>query len=204
MSPPVSSPRRVIRLVVSVALVLLAIAVFWSYRVRADQEAVEYAPLRTTPAVLPAGIAIQAEIRNGIARFAAPGDSITAFVSKSVVLHDRLIIPPGAQLKGNLERISVVHSTANADIHFTSLITDHHFVPIQTRPLAVVLPVRSDIRIFASGLRVILGATMGAAMAAAAGDPHFVGGAVLEGALATTPVEAEVPITVSLTRETII
>src|SRR5262245_48904990 len=204
MSPPVSSAPRAIRFVMSVALVLLAIAVFWSYRVRADQDATEYAPLRTTATALPAGIAIQAEIRNGIARFAAAGDTITAFVSKPIVLHDRLMIAPGARLKGNLEKISVVGSTANAYIHFKTLITDDHVVPIQTRTLSVVLPVRSDIRIFASGLRVILGATIGAAMGAAAGDPHLIGGGVVQGALATTPVEAQVPITVTLIRETTI
>src|SRR5262245_6498248 len=204
MSSPVYSGRRGVRFVASLAVVLLAIAVFWSYRVSADQEAAEYAPLRMTPAVLPAGIAIQAEIRNGIGRFAAPGDAITAFVSKTIVLHDRLMMPRGARLKGELEKISVVGSTANAYIHFTTLITDDHVVQIQTRPLSVVLPVRSDIRIFASGLRVILGATIGAAVTAAAGDPHLIGGGVVQGALATTPIEAGVPITVTLTRETTI
>jgi hypothetical protein len=204
MSPPVSPARRVVRLAVSVALVLLAISVFWSYRVRADQEAAEFAPMRTTPVVLPAGIAIRAEIRNGIAKFASPGDTITAFVSKSIVLHDTLVVPFGAQLKGTLDKISVVRSTANADVHFTILLTDHHATPIQTRPLAVVLPVRSDIQIFGSGLKVILGATIGASIAAAAGDPHFIGDGVVQGALATTPVGDEVPITVTLVRESII
>src|SRR5262245_19740483 len=93
---PLSSRRRVAHFAVALALALLAISAFWAYRVRAAAEAAQFVPISTKRELVPAGMAISGVIRNGFARSAAAGDTVTAFVSIPVIWHDRVVIPPGA------------------------------------------------------------------------------------------------------------
>jgi hypothetical protein len=201
MNKPVFPRRRAARFTVVLALVLFASSIFWSYRVRADEEAAQYVPLRVGPELLPAGTAIHAVIQNGIAASAAAGDVVAALVSTPIVLHDRLVIPSSVQLKGNLEKISVSGSTVKAEIDFTLLLTPDRRYAIKTRPVVVDTPTRSDAQIFASELKVIMGASLGAMMGAASGNRELVGPGLIRGAIATGPVESAVPVTVILIRE---
>jgi hypothetical protein len=197
----VYSGRRIARFTVAVALVLAAISWFWSYWVRADEEAAQFTPLRIQPETLPAGMAIQAVIKHGIRKSTEKGDVVTALVSKPVVMHDRLVIPSGAQLKGDLEDVSVLDGAATAKIHFNVLLTGGNAIAIQTRQIVITTPIRSDIQTVSKGLKTIVGASLGAAVGAASGDPRVVSRGLIEGAVATTSAGSPVPITVILTRD---
>src|SRR5512147_2969497 len=96
------------RLVFAIALVILGLTAFRLYRVKATaEEADQFAPAGARQTLIPAGTEITAVLRNGIAESATAGDPVRAFVSEPVVVNGSVVIAPGAQLRGELQEISI-------------------------------------------------------------------------------------------------
>ena len=201
MRTRVGSRRKIYRLVFAVALILLAISVFSAYRLRAVEEAAEFEPSHTEPVMVPARTVIPAAVRSRIPESAEAGDTVTAFVSAPVVIDGRTVIPYGAQLKGEMEHVSVSGPTANAAVSFDVLLIDGNSLTIQTRQIGVIIPVQSDAEILGTALSALMQASIGAAIGAEARDPRVLNGALVEGAATSVPVEVPVPITVTLIRD---
>lgn len=191
--------RRVIRVVL--ALITLAITIFWSYRVRAADESAQFAPAAIRHILLPAATAIPAVITNGIASSAGEGETITALVPAPVFSQGSLAIPPGAQIQGILEDVSRSGSTVKAHIRFVVLVMGSRSLAIQTAPVAVLAPARSDTQLLTAVLKTLLGAAVGAGIGATSRDDRLVERGLFEGAMAGLTVDSAVPITVSLTAD---
>jgi hypothetical protein len=192
---------RVIRLAVAAAMIMGAISGFRSHRVRAAAEAALFQPATAKLVPLPAGTAIRAVIRNGIASSAVPGDTVLAFVSMDVVFNDRVMIPSVAQLKGSVEDLDVFGATGQARLNFTGLLTPAGAFLIHTRPVQVITPLQSDTKILFTALTTPLGAILGAAMGAESGDVRMIIRGLMAGTSAIRLDKSEVPITVTLTRD---
>jgi hypothetical protein len=175
--------------------------VFWSYRVRAAEEAAEFAPTTINHVVLPAGTALEATIKKGFASSAARGDIVTALVSRPTVVDSRLRIPSDARLKGSLQNFCVSKTTGKAWISFTVLQTRDRSVAIYTRPVVVMTPIVSDDEILRAALRTLVGAALGAAMGAGSGDVRLIDYGLISGMGVSMPVKATVPITVILVKD---
>jgi hypothetical protein len=193
--------RKVTRIAIAIALITAAISIFWSHRVRAAEEAAEFAPVAAPKAVLSAATIIEATIANGIASSAKAGESVTALVSTPVLSNRRLVIPPGAQLEGDLQAITVLGTTVKAVITFGILTVGDRSVRIETRPIIVAAPARSDTAILMAALKMIFGAGIGAGIGASSRDEYLLEEELLKAARASLSVEFAVPITVSLTRD---
>ena len=201
MSTRDGSQRRIDCLIFAVALILLAIALFSAYRVRAAEEAAQFEPTYTEPVLVPARTVIPAAVKNRIPESVVAGDTVTAFVSAPIFVDDRTAIPPGAELRGELETVSVSGTTAKSTVKFNRLLTGGHAFEIETRQIVVKIPVQSDTEIIGSALRTLMGATLGAAIGASARDPKVFNGGLYEAAAASVELDVEVPITVTLLRE---
>jgi hypothetical protein len=193
--------RNVTRFLIAIAVMTLAISVFWSYRTRADYEAPLFAPAAIQPVVLPAATQIEAVIEDGIASSATAGTSLTAFVSTPVFFNGRMVIPPGAKLEGELENPSVSRSTIKADITFTRLTLSGRSHGIQTQPTKVVAPVRRDIKTLLNALNTIVGAGIGASLGAASRNARLLEDGLLQGARSSLTIKSAVHITVVLSRD---
>jgi hypothetical protein len=191
--------HSVSRVSVAVGSILLALCFFWAYRVWTAEESAQFAPVNIKLASLPTGTEIEAVIRDGIASSAVAGDKVTAFVSQPVIFDGRLVIPSGAALKGNLEKLSKFGASGRADINFTVLFIRDRSFPIQTRRVVVITPLISDTDILATAFATLVGGTLGAAIAAASGDGRMIDRGLLAGGTASVSVKTVVPITVSLT-----
>jgi hypothetical protein len=201
MSTQIGSLRRIDCLIFAVALILLAVSVFSAYRVRAAEEAAQFEPAYTEPVLVPARTVIPAALKNRIPESAEAGDTVTAFVSAPILVDDRTVIPPGAELKGELEKVSISGTTAKSTVKFNRLLTGGQAFEIETRQIEVKIPVQSDTEIIGSALRTLMGATLGAALGAQARDPKVFYGGIYEAAAASVTLDVEVPITVTLLRE---
>jgi hypothetical protein len=190
--------RRVTHFVIAIALITSAISVFWSYRVRAAEEAAQFAPSMRKPVLLPAATAIEASIRNGIASSAVEGDSVTAFVSAPVIFDGRVVIPYGAKLEGDLGIMSVFEARAKANISFNVLSIGGRSYTIQTRPVVVFTPVQSDTDILSAALYTLIGAGLSTAITAASADARSIEDGLFMGAKGSLLVKSTVPITVTL------
>jgi hypothetical protein len=186
------------RFTLAVALVMVAVSMFWSYRVRAAEEAAQFAPTRIIHVVLPAGTALKAAIKNGIASSAKPGDIVTAFVSKPILVDSEPSVFADGQLKGTLQKWSISERTGKAWISFTLLQTRGGSVAIHTKPVVVMTPVISDVKILRTALRTFVGVAFGIAMGAGSGDVRLIDYGVIVGTGVSMPVDATVPITVIL------
>jgi len=189
--------RRIVCFTAAVALMVIAISVFWSYRVRAAEHAAQFPPVSIHAVRLPAGTAIEAALINGIASKAQAGDTVTAFVSRPVIIDGKLVIPKGARLTGHLDKLSVSRRVGSASLNFTVLTIQGRLFTIQTRRVAVVIPTLSDVDLVRKTLKTLMGAALGAAVAAESGDARLIDRGVLEGTTATLPLET-VPIQVFL------
>lgn len=190
--------RRITHFAIAVALITLAISAFWAYRVRAEDEAAQFAPAMSQHIVLPVGTVMAAVIPNGIASSAVDGDKVTAFTSTPVFFLGSLVIPPGTQLEGHLEQVSVAGANVKAHIRFFALTIGARSFTIQARPVVVFAPARSDTKILTSALKTIVGAVIGAGIGATSGDQRLVERGLLEGARAGLSIESTVPILVTL------
>jgi hypothetical protein len=175
-------------------LILLAIV---SYRFLATRDK-DSVSVETKPASVPAETAIQAFIRNRVAKSARTGETITALVTTPVILEGKTMIPSGAQFEGNLEALSVRGARGEATIDFTALRLDGHDFPIQAHPVTATIPVKSDTEILANALRALTGAGFGAALGAVSGDPSLINRGMLEGAIPSLSSDIGVPITIVL------
>ena len=194
--------RRFARFAVIVALVVFSISLFRSYRVRAvAEEAAQFAPAAATPVLVPAGTAIPAVIWNGISESAAPGDSITAVVSKPVIVNGELAIPSGSRLKGKLQKVSFSHAKAKVQIGFNVLLVRGRNLTIQARPFEGGIPVETDLQILSAALTTLMEASLGAAIGAGSGNPRVTSRGLFEGVRASALHQSAVPITVILTRD---
>jgi hypothetical protein len=185
----------------AIALITITSVAFavWSYDIRPNKEAVQFAPAIAPHIWLPAGTPINAVIIDGISSAAAPGDGITAFISKPVVLAGMAAIPTGMQLKGKLKKISAFDEKVKATINFNVLDTGGgRSLNIQTRPLTVVAPVQSDAKILGAALKMVIEAGIGAGVGVANGDNRFVRNFMLQGARSWAAEESAVSITVIL------
>jgi hypothetical protein len=183
------------------AIALLVISVFWSFRVRAAQEASQFEPARGNTAIIPAGTVINGILRNGIPASVAAGDTITANTDTPLMLDNRVAIPAGVQLAGTVEDLSFSGRTATADIRFTALFTGRRSIPIQTEQIIVTARVQSSIEAVSGGLSALIGTGIGAGIGAASGDVKLVKRGVLEGAGSMQVSDSSIPISITLTRD---
>jgi hypothetical protein len=186
---------------IAIALITSVTSVFWSYRVRAADEAAQFMPAIDKRVVLPAATAIDAVIRNRIASSAVAGETVVAFVSIPVVFNGKVVIPYGARLEGNLQEISVFGAMAKADISFAVLTAGVRSFAIQTRPIVVFTPVQSDTQTVGAAVKALTGIWLGIAIGAASGNGRLIEQGLLEGARIGLPEESTVPITVILIRD---
>jgi hypothetical protein len=166
--------RRVYRRAVATAVILLVISAIWLYRVQAAAEAVEFQPARKPCNLLPAGTPIEAVLFGRIASSAVAGETVTAFVSRPVICNRAIVIAPGAQLTGHLEKLSLSGGEGEARLRFYLLITPAGHFPIRTRPINLNVPVENDVEILSSSTKTLIGATLGAALGAASGDLRMI------------------------------
>ena len=190
------------RFSVAIALIILGISVFWSFRVRAADEAAQFKPLAAHHSViLPTRTEITAVIQNGILSSSAAGSSITALVS-APVLFDRIVaIPRAARLEGRMNTISTNGETAKADITFNALTIDGQSWKIQALPIAVVIPVRSDAAIVMDALRTLVTAGISAGMGASSQDQRLLKDILGKAIKTSLPVKSSVSITVILVHD---
>jgi hypothetical protein len=197
MSP--DSERRFRHFAVLAAVALIVISVFWSFRVRAAQEATEFKPIRAASGFVPAGTPIPAVLRNGIPSSAAKGDRILAVTSEPVLVQGVVAIPTGAQLEGTVNELSSFGSEKELDVRFTELFTGNRSLPIQTKETLVSGRVQSPINAVSGGLGALIETSIGAAFGAASGDPNLVKRGLLEGAGSIGSADSSIPITIVLT-----
>jgi hypothetical protein len=179
---------------------MLAMSAVWSYRVRAAADASELPPAVIETFVLPAGTAIGALLRNGIAADATNGDTLTAFVSNPVVSDHTIVIPPEAQLKGRLEQVLISDGRATVRIRFSALLIRGRRFNIQARQISVRSPTVSDIDAISAALKTLMTTTLGTSIGAASGDVRLVERGLLESTKTVEATVISIPIRVTLTR----
>ena len=193
--------RKTTRFAAVIGLMTIAISFFWSHRVRAASEAVEFAPASTQRVMLPAATVIEATIQNGIASSGEAGDSVTALVSTPVLSNGKIVVPHGARLEGDLKSIKVFQTTVEAVITFRVLTVGDRSVSIQTRPIMLLAPAQSDTAILGAALKTIVGAGIGAGIGASSRDERLIENGLVEVAKAFLSAESAVPVTVTLARD---
>jgi hypothetical protein len=193
--------RRIARFTATVVLIVLGLSLFWSYRVRAaETEAAEYLPIDVTPVLVPKGTAIEAELRNQIIA-AGVGDSVMATVLEPVVIDGRTVIPPGAQLTGNLQSLSIQGHITQAAIHFTALRIGERLIAIQTDPVAFTTKTQSETDILSSAAKTLTGASIGAAVGAGSQDLRLVRRGMFEALDAMPALEPSIRLRVPVSQD---
>jgi len=185
---------------IGITLIILALSAFWASRVRAASVAAQFAPA-TMSVLIPADTVIDVLIANGITSSSVEGDTVQALVSGPVVVEGRLVIPDGAQLDGNLERVSVDAKNVKATIAFTVLTADGRSFPIQTQPLVVILPIRGDTEILFGALKALTGSGIGTSIGAPSEDGRVIERGLLAGTGLSLPANLAVPAKVILMRD---
>jgi hypothetical protein len=194
--------RRFIGPLLSLGTIILALLTFSSIRAHeVAVEAAKYAPAPRTPVLIPAGTNIQAVVRHGVAESAGPGSSVNAAVPSSIVVGGRTVIPSGAELTGKLEKVSFLKFGADARMNFDVLLFGGRAFIIRSKSVELTVPVQSDIDLMGNAIRGLMGASIGAATGAAAGDMRFMDWAVLQSAVVSESGEVAIPITVTLTQD---
>ena len=173
----------------------------WSYRVRTGAETAEFSPAANDIFVLRAGTAINALLRNGVGKEAATGDSITAFVSKPVMLGNKIVIPAETELKGSLEQISVSHKRAELLIRFSVLVIHGLRFNIDARQVSVEVPIVNDIDELRDAFETLIATTLGTSVGGESGDPRLIERGLLEGTKMLDTTGISIPIAVTLTRD---
>jgi hypothetical protein len=189
------------RFAVVLALILVCVSGLKLYRVRAAEQAGEFPPSTNRLVTVPAQTAIPATLTKGIVESATPGDPVIAFVSQPVMVGDRVAIPTGSQLKGNLKQLSVFGRNGRATIDFTTVNTGGRSYDIHTRRVVVMTPLLSDTVVLGSALRALMGVSLGTAIGASSKDPRLVESGVIRGTWETMNVEDSIPMTVVLIRD---
>lgn len=190
--------RRITSVAWLVVVILLALSVFWTNRVKAAADAAEFQPVSNAPLLLPTGTVIQAEIRNRFPESAEAGDTMTAFVSRQVMSDNKLAIPADALLEGSLEKLTVTGSRGRAVIDFNQLLIGRQSFAIHTLPCLANGEVKNDIEVLGSGIRLLMGTTVGTAIGAGTGDIRLVDRALLEGAREAVQDDSRFPVRVTL------
>src|SRR5215471_7963571 len=193
-----STAHRALRFTITVALVLFALSAIKLYRVRAAEEATQYPPSTNRPVVIPANTEIRATLRNGIVESAKQGDSITAFVSRPVTIGDRVAIPAGSQLKGDLKHLHVFGQRGKATIDFNTVSINGRNHDIHTQPVIVMTPLLSDMAVLGGALRSLMGVSLGTAIGASSRDPRMVESGVIHGTWESEGLQTDTPMTVVL------
>ena len=190
--------HRAVRFTITVTLVLFALSAIKLYRVRAAEEATQYPPSTNRPVVIPANTEIRATLRNGIVESAKQGDSITAFVSRPVTIGDRVAIPAGSQLKGDLKHLHVFGQRGKATIDFNTVSINGRNHDIHTQPVIVMTPLLSDMAVLGGALRSLMGVSLGTAIGASSRDPRMVESGVIHGTWESEGTQTDTRMTVVL------
>jgi len=191
-----------IRITIAAALIFLATSTFWSYRVRAaGEEAAQFEPADTSSILLPAGTVVPGAIRSGVVSSAQAGDTVRAFVSTRVSAGEKVAFATETQLKGEIEDLTILGNSAKVSMEFTNLLLPGRTFTVQTQPVVAVIPIRSDAEIVSNTFRMLIGASIGAAIGAASENNQLIPSGLIEGARPTASVEQEVPIAVILVRD---
>jgi hypothetical protein len=178
---------------------LIFISIFWSFRVRASEEAAEFKPTRVAAGFIPAGTPISAVLSNGIPASVAKGDRLLAVTSKPLLVQGTVVIPVGAQLEGTVNELVSSGKEVEIDVRFSELFTGSRSVPIRAKETRVSGRVQSPINAVTSGLGALISTGIGAAVGAASGDPSLVQRGLLEAAGPMGSPDSAIPITIVLT-----
>lgn len=183
------------------AVALIVISIFWSFRVRAAEEAAEFKPLRVATGFIPAGTSIAAVLRNGIPASVTKGDRLLAVTSEPLVVQGAVVLPAGAQIEGAVNELLSSGKEIEIDVRFTALFTGSHFVPIRTKETRVSGRLPSPIKAVSGGLGALIETSIGAAVGAASGDANLVKRGLLESAGSLGSPNSAIPMTIVLTAD---
>lgn len=195
--------KRLALYLLVIAIIPLGIAAFWEYRVNAAiATAAEFAPRTAARLVVPSGTRIRAVLKDGITESTEPGEHVVAFVSDAVMVHNRLAIPIGARLNGQVQQITKTDKDAIVWLRFISLVIDRRQFSIQAEPVVTNLPLETDIEILGNALDTVTEAGVGVAIGAAAQTEEAISAGLAAGALrgASGLDKHDVQITVVLTQ----
>jgi len=124
-----------------------------------------------------------------------------ATVLEPVIIDDKTVIPPGAQLTGNLQSLSMDRHTVHAAINFTALRISDRVITIQTHPVVFTTLARSEADIFSSAIKALTGASVGASVGAATGDLRLVRRGMFEALNSLTALEPSIRLKVAISRD---
>ena len=154
-----------IRRILTIALVVLAIMAYWSYRnTLAIVRAAEYQPAAVTLPVVPAGTEIRVVLTNGITENTRPGDTVKGFIATPVVVGNISLLPTGIQLNALVSRISKVDDAASVLLRFDEAVFKGKITLMDCEPVWSMVPLTSDLNTLASGFNTITGAGIGLAL----------------------------------------
>jgi hypothetical protein len=198
---PADSERRLRNYAILFAVALIFISIFWSFRVRAAEEAAEFKPIRVAAGFIPAGTAIPAVLQTGIPASVAKGDRLLAVTTEPVLVKGTVAIPVGAQLEGTVNELVSSGRETDIDVGFSELFTGSRSVPIRAKETRVSGHAQSPIKAVTGGLAALVQTSIGAAVGAATGDANLVKRGVLEAAGTIGSPDSAIPITIVLSAD---
>lgn len=102
------------------------------------------APVSALGQVLPAGTTFEARFTAATgSAISRREDKVEATVISPIMLRGRIVIPPGAQVQGNVENVvqlgfGIKHQTASIQYHFTSIeLHDGTAIPIEAQLIRI-------------------------------------------------------------------
>ncbi len=177
------------------ALITIAIAVIWSYRVRAWNQSLDFEPTAAPLTVAQAGTELQAWIIDPIPLSAPANEMVKAFVSTPAILN-------AATASAKLDEVSASKGGAvRARLHFVLLAVHGGVSAIQTQPITLIATIPSDTDILTSAFRTMIGAAIGAGLGASSGDRRLLERGLMEGAATGLPVKSAISVTFVLTAD---
>jgi len=188
-----------IRRIFVIALLVFSFLAYWSYRDRAAiVRAAEYLPIAPTIPTLPAGTEIQAVLAKGITDMTRPGDPVSGFIAKPVLVHGVPGLPNGIQLQGTVDKIETRGQKAEVCLHFNAVLFNGKTSPMETKPVSITTSVENDIGTLASGFNTLASAGIGIALGTASQDSRAVAVGLARGAMRGVPAPTVESTTVTL------
>lgn len=179
---------RRIRRILAIALVILAIMAYWSYRGKmVTVLAAQYLPAVQVLPAIPAGTEIRVVLSNGITEFTKPGDTVSGFIAAPVVVGNVPVLPSGIRVNGKVEKINKTHEEAEVQLRFHELRLNGNSSSMETKPVTATTSITSDLNTLAHGFNTITGAGIGLAVGTAAQDRRTIAEGLARGTMTGTP-----------------
>ena len=191
-----------IRRVLVVAVLILSVLTYWSYRKTiALVEASEFQLVASVLPTLPEGTTIRAVLSNGITKATRAGDEILAFGVAPVLINGQPVLPAGIRLKGVVEHIEFGHQ-AQVKINFDEIILGNTPSPMETEPVVATTRPVTDIKLLTDVLNIMTGSGVGIAIGVGSQDRNVIAHGLAQGAQfgVPGPTQKSAQVTVVLTK----